>query len=102
MSSKITRAMGILAVLIARPLDGMSNSEIADKTGLSRPVVSRDLADLVTSCWVEQRDDGKYAPSPKLAGLLMAHNANVTAHQQRISQYSLRAETAARRLVTAQ
>lgn len=98
-SKPVVRAFAILELLVGHCMDGLSNSEIAEKLGLSRPAVSRDLAALVDAGLAEQLPSGRYTASPRFAGLCQAYQLGMSTAADRLDRFQRRAEARAMQLL---
>ena len=96
---KAARLFAIVEMLTDHALDGMTNSDIADRLKSSRSNTTRDLAALMEAGWVEKLNNERFVLSPNLVGLLKAYTRSLGDAQERIDRFQHRAEIAARQIV---
>ena len=60
-TQSVRRALNLLSMVAGHErMGGLSLAELASESGLSKPTVHRLLAELVSSCYLEQSEDRKY------------------------------------------
>ncbi len=94
----VRRSHRIVELLAGRFFDGMSNSEIAEAIGTSRPNAARDLAVLEDMGLAHKLDNGRWALTIRTLAIYRAFAINHEQLQARMGESLRNIEAGARRL----
>lgn len=95
--TSVIRALRVLEALKGNALEGLSNVEIAKRTGESEVNVSRTLKVLVAAGWVTRHDTGRFAQSVRFLQMAEAFALECDRATSRITELRQRVAAGARR-----
>ena len=91
-SKKGSRILRVFKALVAHPIIGISNKELAEGLGSSAEHVSRDLEDLIAEGLVAKLDNGNFAYSVKTLQIAERFYRQQERLQSRIAEIGRRVE----------
>jgi len=94
------RIIRVIELLLAAPVIGMSNKELATATGYSPPNISRDMLILTEARWVEKGENNRWCIAPhKLPAMLTAYKLAIESQRERLNVFEQRRMTSAQQMM---
>lgn len=96
---QLARCIRLAETLAPRIIDGMSVTELAQRTDISAPNVCRDMDALQALGWAQRLDNGRWALTTKPISLSRACDMALRQSQERQDDFKTNVEAGAFRLL---
>lgn len=95
----LARCLALAAALAPHVISGLSVSELSRKTGLSMPVVCRDMESLADVQWAQKLENGRWALTTRPIALATACDLALKTARERQDDFRRNAIAGAYRLL---
>lgn len=97
--NQLTRCVSLATVLAPHVVGGLSVTELAEKTGLSAPIVCRDMEALKAVGWAQRLESGRWALTTKPIAFATACDIALKTAQERQDDFKRNVRSGAFRLL---